>query len=166
MSLFGEQRLQIERPRCHLEFAFGITRPIYGIAVHVEFEAVAIGVLEVERLADAVIGGAIERDLMLDEAAQGIGERWAIGIEDGDVIEAGGAGRRWFAATAFPGVEADVMMITTSGDEGRAGAVALRELKAEHAAVEGERALQIGHLQMNVADANAGMDGRTHDIAG
>ena len=58
------------------------------------------------------------------------------------------------------------MMVTTGGDEGRAGAVALRELKAEHAAVKGERALQIGHLQVNAADADAGMHGRAHDIAG
>jgi hypothetical protein len=70
------------------------------------------------------------------------------------------------SSTAFPGVETDVMMVSTRGDEGRAGAVALRELEAEHAAVKGQRALQIGHLQMNVADADSGMDRSAHDMAG
>ena len=60
-----------------------------------------------------MIGSAIERDLVLDEATKGIGESFAFRIEDGDVIQTGAATRRGFAATAFPGVQADVMMVAT-----------------------------------------------------
>ena len=146
----------------HGEFAFGIARPLGGIAIDVEFDAVAIGIAEVESFANAVVRSTIERDFVFDEAEKGIGQRGAIRVENGDVIEAGGAVWRGFAATAFPGVEADVVMITAGGDKRGLGAVALGELETEDAAVEGEGALQIGHLQMNVADADAGVDGGAH----
>ena len=40
------------------------------------------------------------------------------------------------------------------------GAVARRQLEAEHAAIEGERPLDVGHLQVDVADARARIDRR------
>jgi hypothetical protein len=33
-------------------------------------------------------------------------------------------------------------------------------LKAKHAAIKGQRAIDIGHFEMNVSDANTGIDGR------
>jgi hypothetical protein len=54
------------------------------------------------------------------------------------------------------------MMVATRGDKRCLRTVALRELKAEHAAVKRQRPLQIGHFQMNVADADSGMDGYAH----
>ena len=38
-------------------------------------------------------------------------------------------------------------------------AVALHQLEAEHAAIEGERALEVGDLEVDVADPGAGGDG-------
>ena len=55
-----------------------------------------VGVAEVEGFADAVVRRAIQCDA-------GAG-----GVEDGEVIESGGAGRGWFAAEAFPCVQAVV----------------------------------------------------------
>ena len=46
------------------------------------------------------------------------------------------------------------MMVAAGGDESRVGAVSLGELKAEHAAVEAERTLKVGDLEMHMADAN------------
>jgi hypothetical protein len=51
------------------------------------------------------------------------------------------------------------MMIASGGDEGRTGAHALHQLKTQHAAIEAERAVEIGDLQVNVADSGAGVDG-------
>src|SRR6185436_15619259 len=67
------------------------------------------------------------------------------------------AGRRRMAAGAFPSVRSDVMVITPGGKEHGLRAVALGDLKAEHVAIERQRALQIGHLQMNVADPDLRM---------
>jgi hypothetical protein len=133
-----------------------------GIAIDVELDAVVIGIAEVEGFADTVVGGTVERDVVFDETAQGVCQRGAVGVENGDVKETCGAARRGFATAAFPGVEADVMMVSTRRDEGGLGAVALGELETEDAAVEGEGALQVGHLEVDVADADGGVDGGAH----
>ena len=51
-----------------------------------------------------------------------------------------------------------MVMVAAGRDEGGLGAVALGQLEAEHAAVEGERPLEVGHLEVDVADARAGVD--------
>ena len=61
-------------------------------------------------------------------------------------------------AEAFPGVQADVVMIAAGGEEGGGVAHPDGHLKAEHVVVEAERALQVGHLEMHVADPGLGMD--------
>ena len=51
------------------------------------------------------------------------------------------------------------MVVVAAGrDEGGLAAVALGQLESEHAAIECQRALQIGHLQMDMADPGAGID--------
>ena len=81
------------------------------------------------------------------------------GIEDRGVKQPGGARRRRMAAFAFPGVEADVVVIAAGRNERRARAHALHHLEAEHAAIEAERAIEIGDLEMNMPDPGAGDDG-------
>ena len=50
------------------------------------------------------------------------------------------------------------MMITAGGNECRLPAEPLRQLKAENAAIEGKRPVDIGHFQMDVTDTHAGVD--------
>ena len=45
------------------------------------------------------------------------------------------------------------MMIAADGQKRRLPSEALRELKTKHVAIERKRPVEIGHLQMNVADA-------------
>jgi hypothetical protein len=51
-------------------------------------------------------------------------------------------------------------MITAGRNERGLLAVALGQLQAEHAAVEREGAIEVGDLEVNVADADFGMNGR------
>ncbi|MEY9881608.1 hypothetical protein ABIA43_003142 [Bradyrhizobium sp. USDA 328] len=51
------------------------------------------------------------------------------------------------------------MVIAAGGDEGGARAHALHQLEAKHAAIEAERAIEIGDLEVDVADPGAGGDG-------
>ncbi len=44
------------------------------------------------------------------------------------------------------------MVIATGGDESRAGAVTLGQLEAQDAAIEAERTLKVGDLEMHMAD--------------
>ena len=138
----------------HGEFTGVGAGPFGGGAVAVEFDAVLVGVAQIEGFAHAVVGRAFERDAGGDEAAQGVGERGAVGIKNRGVVEAGGAGGGRGAAAAFPGVEADVVMVTAGGDERGLRAEALHEFEAEHVAVEGERAVEVGDLEVDVADAD------------
>jgi hypothetical protein len=57
-------------------------------------------------------------------------------------------------AQALPGFQPDVMVITARRNERRLSSLLLGQLKAEDATVETQRPLQVGHLQMDVADAH------------
>jgi len=64
------------------------------------------------------------------------------------------------AAFAFPGVQPDMVVIAASRNERRAGAHSLHDLEAKHAAIESQRAIEIGHLEMNMPNARSGDNGR------
>jgi hypothetical protein len=51
-----------------------------------------------------------------------------------------------------------MVVIAAGGEEHRLVAIALRHLEAEHVAIEGERPVEIGDLQVDMADARARMD--------
>jgi hypothetical protein len=50
------------------------------------------------------------------------------------------------------------MMIAAGGNKRRRRSQLLHQLKSEHAAIELKRPIEIGDLQMHVADAHPGMD--------
>src|SRR4051794_36664802 len=70
------------------------------------------------------------------------------------MIQTGGARRRRRSTSTFPCVQSDMMMITAGGEECRLSSVTLCQFEAEHIAVEGQRAIQVGDLQMNVSNAD------------
>ena len=53
-------------------------------------------------------------------------------------------------------------MLAAGGDEGGLIFEARLYLEAEHAAIEAERALDVGHLEMDVADVHARVDRLAH----
>ncbi|OLS45764.1 hypothetical protein DSD19_16540 [Rhodovulum sp. BSW8] len=62
--------------------------------------------------------------------------------------------RRQGRAKPGPGVQADMVVIAASGTKRRAGPVALLQLEPRQARTEGNAKVQIGHLQMDMADAS------------
>ena len=123
--------------------------------------------MKVERFRNAMVGRAIELHLVGDEALQRIGEVGARRIENCHVIEPGGAGRRRLASRTLPGVEANVVVVAAGGHESRLLAIHLLQFEAEHAAIEVEGPLDVGHLEVNMANARAGRDrgGGNHEHA-
>src|SRR4051794_16998988 len=117
-SLLFQQIVKIKPLREHRKLAVGAARPLFLRAVPVKLDAVVVGVAQIKRFADAVVGGTFERNSCGDEPTERVGQRRARGVEDCEMVEARGAGLRRLAATAFPGVEADVMVIATGRDEG------------------------------------------------
>jgi len=62
--------------------------PLLARAIPIELDAVLVEVAQVERLADAVIAGAVERDAGRDQPAQRVAQCRTCRIEDGKVIKA------------------------------------------------------------------------------
>jgi hypothetical protein len=57
-----------------------------------------------------------------------------------------------------------MMMVAARGDERGLCAEALHELEAKHAAVEPEGTVKVGYLQVHMADADAGSEGRRSGV--
>src|SRR5438132_11438086 len=74
------------------------------------------------------------------------------------MIKAGRIAMRRRTAVTFPGVQSDMMMITTSREKRRLLPVALREFESQHITIECNCAFKVGNLQMHVADSHIGMD--------
>ncbi len=74
------------------------------------------------------------------------------------MIEPGGAGRRSGPAGALERVQPDVVVIATSGQEGQLIADTTGDLEAEDVAVEADGAVELSHLQVDMADLRAGID--------
>jgi hypothetical protein len=55
-----------------------------------------------------------------------------------------------------------VVVVAAGRDEGYLLAEALLQLESEHAAVEGEGAIEVGDLEVDVADVDAGIDRLSH----
>ena len=69
----------------HRQAAIGISRPFRTRSVAVEFDAILIGIAQVEGLADAMIRSSIQRDARALQSAKRIRQRCTIRVEDGDV---------------------------------------------------------------------------------
>ena len=154
-----QQILEIQPLDKHRKRAVRRPRPLLLRPVPIEFDAALVGIAQVKRFANAMIAGAVERNLCLYEAMQGVRQRRAGRIEDRGVKQPGRSRRRWMPALAFPGVEADVVVIAAGRNERRAGTHALHQFKPEHAAIKPERAIEIGHFQVNMPDSRSRDDG-------
>ena len=68
------------------------------------------------------------------------------------------ARRRRRTARALPRIQPDVMMIAACRKKHRLLPVTLRHLEAQYIAIETKRAVEIGYLEMYMADADTGVD--------
>src|SRR6476619_3791563 len=106
---FREQTVEVEGAREHFKFAVSPPRPLLARAVPIKLDAVLIGIAQVKRFADAVIGRAIELHARTKQALERVGEFRARWVEDRHVIQTGCAARRRRASATFPSVEPDVV---------------------------------------------------------
>ena len=102
-----EQVLQIKPLRGHGERAVGVARPFLLRAVAVELDAVPVRIAQIERLADAVVAGPVERDAGLDRAGaarrrapRGSDRGWRGG--KGPVVPGAGGAPPWLSQVLRP----------------------------------------------------------------
>ena len=151
---FGEERVQIEWPREHGQLTPGGPRPFFPGAIAIKLDSIFVGITQIKRFAYAVVAGAIEWNIRRHQSLQGIRQRRPRRVKNGKMKETGATGRWGRPGETFPGVEADVMMISASRDKGGASTPALRQLEPENAAIEFQRSFQVGDLEMDVTDSN------------
>src|SRR5581483_7731379 len=157
LGRFGEQRPEVERRRVHL------LRPLRARPIAVELDAVPVRIAQVDRLADAVVGGPAQPDPGLEHALHRTGERLPVRAADRDGVEPGRPGRRRRAALRLPGVQRDVVVVAAGGEEDGLLAVAVRDVEAEHAVPELERPIEVGDLEVDVTDVDARVDAHRHE---
>ena len=109
-----------------------------------------------------MIRGAVKGNPCCRHAPKGVGEIGTGWIQDRQMVEASGSRRGWRSTPALPGVQPDMVVIAASSDERRGRPEALRELKAQYVAIKAQRPIQVRNPEMNVANANVGMNGHAH----
>ena len=88
----AQQPLEIEVLGADVQAAVRVL-PLVARPVGVDLDAVALGVVEIEGLADEVVGRAGQRQPLLEGTLQEATELLLAGQEDGEVIQAGGVRR-------------------------------------------------------------------------
>src|ERR687889_2853660 len=104
-----------------------------------------------------MVGGAVYWVLSFEEPAEGLREISALGVEDGEVEEACCVPRSRGRVLAHPGVQADVVVVPTGGEEHRVLPVPLGDLEPQNVPVEPQSALDVGYLEVHVPDAGLGV---------
>ena len=108
-----------------------------------------------------VFGPYVVRGVVGDAQPGGLSANTWLGISRLQLHPVQPAPRRIAVAGAgtAPGIGANMVVIATGRNERGAGTHFLHHLKAEDAAVEPERAIEIGDLEVDMPDPGAGDDG-------
>ena len=155
---FRKQAVEIEGMRKHVQCSIRSARPRIARPIPVKLDAVFVGIAQVKRFAHAVIRGAIEGNAGPLHAHQRIGQFRPRGIKNRGVKKPRASRWRRRTAQAFPRIQAEVMMIPASRNKRRASTEALRQLEAKDATIKCQRALQVGDLEMHMADPHVRMN--------
>jgi len=87
-----EQPLEVEVVGADVEAAARVL-PLASRPVGIDLDPVALGIVEIERLADEVVGRAGERQLLLERALEKASQLFLVRQQDGKVKQAGGVRR-------------------------------------------------------------------------
>ncbi len=162
---FGEERAEVETAVGvhHIGGGFLVAHPLelgpFGrIAIPRELEAVEVRVVQIEREVGTVVVVAIDPPTAVEQPLVGDRQILAGRVIDGEVIEPGTAACGGLPTKAFPGVQRDVMVIPASGKKG-GGAHVDEQVEAKQVTVEGDRSVEVGNLEVHVADMRSGWDG-------
>src|ERR687886_3040859 len=100
---------------------------------------------------------AIQRPFGSDQPAEGVTERSAARVADGEVIKPRAAWWRRTAAGGFPRVEPDVMVVAARGHEQRVRPLE-HDVETEDVHVERAHPGEVVRLEVDVPDVDAGVD--------
>jgi len=151
----GQQTARVQRLGDHLQVAVA-QRPLGARPVTVDLDAVAVGVGQVDGLADAMVRPALQRPAGFQHMPQPAGQVRPAGQQQGEVVEASGAGRLGPRA----GQLHQMQQRRVASRQQRAAAAALSRRQPQHIAVETQRAVQVANGQADRAHVGSGVQNR------
>jgi hypothetical protein len=150
------QVLEVERSRRHVHaVAVAGARPLLARSVGVDLDPQPVRVAEVERLRDAVVGGAVDRPARADDAIDRGRQLATRGMKPGHV-EPPRAPRRCGHGVAH-GAQHERRALALRPQRG-AVLIVVDQLESQRLRVEGDAAGQVGDRQVDCADAQRGVD--------
>ena len=162
---FAQERPQIEPAMAlhHIVHRLVIAqilelRPLARIAVPGQLDAIEIGIVQIEREMRAMVVIPVDLPTVFQQTLEGHRQIAPGRIVDGEVIEPGRTALGRLATGALPGIEGDVMVIPARAQK-RRGAHVVEQIEPERIAIERDRPIEIGDLQMHMADMGSGWDG-------
>src|SRR5262249_20767901 len=162
----GQQAIEIQFAAAERDVALRVTRPLIHRAIPAQFEVVAVRILNVDRFVCPMVGDLAQRPVDRLQPPQGIRKPGAGWVADGDMMQSGYAIGLWRAASRFPGVEAQVVMVAACGEEED---VATRpppwnaarfhdDIEAKNIDIEGADAIYVSSAQVNMANGDTRID--------
>ena len=142
------QAVHVERHRPAQRGRVAEVAPVLARAVGGQLDAVAVGVGQVDRLGDLVVGRAADRRARWRSAAAPRGPARAA---TGAAARSGRA-RRGGPAGRAPGSSVSTSRSSPARAERRLGPVAARQLQADRGLVERDRAVEVGHREVDRAE--------------
>lgn len=133
-------------------------RPLARIAIPGQLDAVEIGIVQIERDMRAVVVVPLDLPAVVPQSLEGHRQIAPGRIVDREVVEPGRAALWRLPTGALPGIQRDVMVIPARAQK-RSGAHVVEQIEPEHIAIEPDGAVEIGNLQMHMADMSSGRDG-------
>ena len=149
--------------RVHHQCTVFIPRPVAPRTIPIQFDAVLIWVVEIQRFTDAMIRGAVECNPSLLQSVESVCQCGAIRIQNGDVVQSRGTGRRGPTARALPRVEPNVMVVPTRANESCLRSHTCREFEAKYTAVKLQGPFEVGDSQVDVSNRDPRINGGVHD---
>src|SRR5262249_17912147 len=104
-----------------------------------------------------MIARTLEWNLGDDQPAQRVGKKRPGRVKNGGMVKTGRARSRRRTAQALPGVKTKMVVEAARRDE-RGARPARGERKTQYTAIKIQRPLEVGDLQMHMANSHAGVD--------
>ena len=152
----GHHTGHVERQRRHAHGA-GVPVPLLGRAVTVDLDAVALGVAQVDRLADEMVGGAGERPARLGHAADRGRKLGAVRHEQRQMEEPGRGVRPRVRRRPVQQLDERRSVARAERD---AVVVALEHAQADRELIEARHPVEVAHAQAHPAESRLRIDAR------
>lgn len=155
----SQQPVQIQLPGIHPNAAVGFVRPFLAGTVSVQFHAVLVGIVEVNRLGYAMIRRAPDGVVRVDEALEGYRQIAAGGVQNRRMKQPRRLCRSRLGAFTLPRIQADVVVVAARRDKRRLVTLHRSQLKTRQITVKPQRPVEVGYFQMDMPNARLGRNG-------